>query len=353
MLSEKGVLEAVRRHLEEGGDNWTEGHSGNLNVTWIPLLEGEIVRSIETREERKHFHAGPKNLSEHPTYTSLAHHAIAPPRDPAVASTLTLVRKGSVQQKSCDCGNGLRACPRCSGRGELDCAAATSCTGCHGIDACLRCEGTGHRSKTVPAHLGSQGDDRVVCRKCGATDAACAVCRGRGHVTCPICTGTGTRTCPDCGGLGTTPHTRCNGTGTTVTWVEGVIQREPTVEKLSWPTTGLPFLARQHARERSNWRKANLVGDSPVPDDIDPDHHRLLQLRLAPRDNEIARQATFRYLLLARVVIPHHRHRVYYVFPGQDSPQVLILPSLRRTWQIATVAIGILAVLAIVSRLAT
>ncbi|ADI12491.1 hypothetical protein SBI_09373 [Streptomyces bingchenggensis BCW-1] len=68
-------------------------------------------------------------------------------------------------------------------------------------------------------------------------------------------------------------------------------------------------------------------------------------------EGEIARQATFKYLQLARAEAPQHPHRVYYVFPTVTAPQVLVLPSRQRTWQIVAAALGALLVLLLILRL--
>ncbi|MFE2159930.1 hypothetical protein ACFW9M_19205 [Streptomyces lydicus] len=136
-----------------------------------------------------------------------------------------------------------------------------------------------------------------------------------------------------------------------MTWTEGIISRQPRTEEVKWPESGLPYLARQHAREYGNWHKTFLTHNDPIPADLEDDFKALLKPHLKPRDGEIAREADLRYLPLARVVVPEHRHRIYYVYPGQSKPQVFILPSPQRTWQIAGAALAVLTVLYLLSRL--
>ncbi|MFE0191591.1 hypothetical protein [Streptomyces sp. NPDC058989] len=136
-----------------------------------------------------------------------------------------------------------------------------------------------------------------------------------------------------------------------MTWTEGTISRQPRTEEVKWPESGLPYMARQHAREYGNWHRAFLTHDDSVPDDLEGEFKALLKPRLKPRDGEIAREADLRYLPLARVVVPEHRHRIYYVYPGKSAPQVVILPSPQRTWQIVGAVLGVLAVLYLLSRL--
>ncbi|MYX10883.1 hypothetical protein GTW98_29485 [Streptomyces sp. SID8375] len=110
-------------------------------------------------------------------------------------------------------------------------------------------------------------------------------------------------------------------------------------------------MARQHARQDGDWRKTSLTHKDSVPDGLEGEFKALLKPRLKPRDGEIARKADLQYLPLARVVVPEHRHRVYYVYPGQSKLRVFILPSSQRTWQIAGAVLAVLAVLYLLSRL--
>ncbi|MYT33111.1 hypothetical protein GTY73_31025 [Streptomyces sp. SID8354] len=141
------------------------------------------------------------------------------------------------------------------------------------------------------------------------------------------------------------PHKRCAGTGHTVTWTEGIIDRQPQTEDIRWPDAGVSFVARQQAREKGRWSKVTLVDREAVPDGLETEFKKLLLPHLKPSDGEIARKATVRYLPLARVAVSHHSHRVYYVFPGHTALEVLPLPSPRRTWQIAGVVLAALAAL--------
>ncbi|MFH8574027.1 hypothetical protein [Streptomyces sp. NPDC017993] len=351
MLNERDALDAVRRHVAERGQAPKMDLPATAEVTWHSLLEGKIVRSIETRTEGERIHRGRIDLSGRPQYDRLQHYRLAPPKDPAVAKTLELVQRGSVTEQSCACGNGKVACPRCQGRGDLLCEESATCTDCRGIDSCLRCDGTGHRSRKTPQDQRQATGERLTCKKCGALEAACPTCRGRGRVTCATCQGKGIRQCPDCERAGTVPHDRCAGTGHTVTWVEGIISRQPQTEEIRWPESKLPYMARQHARENGNWRKTSLTDNDSIPDNLEPEFKALLRPRLKPHEGEVARQASLRYLPLARVAVPQHRHRIYYVFPGHTALQVLTLPSQQRTWQIAGVVLGALAVLYVLSQL--
>jgi hypothetical protein len=339
----------VRRCIEDRG----EAPGPELptpQITWYPLLEGEVIRSIETRTEQRQKHYGHIDLSDRPEYDSLARHRIAPPKDLTRAQTVKLVRRDSVTEDFCPCGNGKTACPRCQGRGDLPCEASTACAACRGIDSCLRCDGTGYRKLKVHEDHGVV-DERVTCERCGTHNAACRTCDGRGRTTCSTCHGAGVRDCPDCDRAGTVPHQRCKGAGRIVTWIEGIIRREPRTERIRQPETGVPYPAWSAARESGAWHQLHLTGQDPLPADAASRFLHLVQPHLTPHEGEIARQATFRHLRLARTVVPQHPHRVYYVLPTAASPRVLVLPSRRRTWQIAVVALVALLALVLLLRL--
>ncbi|BBJ37395.1 hypothetical protein SSPO_001130 [Streptomyces antimycoticus] len=351
MLNDKDVLEAVRRRLEGRGDGVKLGLPDTARVTWHPLLEGQIVRCIETCRQDERLHYGSIDLSDQPEYDTLSRYRLAPPKDLTRAQKVTLVRRGSVTERSCDgCSNGKNPCPRCQGRGDLPCEPSTACADCRGADSCLRCEGTGHKIRNAPDSQQPAGE-RVPCRRCGALDAACPTCCGRGHTTCMTCDGRGVRDCPECDRAGTVLHQSCQGAGRTVTWTEATISRTPMTEPVKHPKAGVPYPARELARTSGKWHRVRLTDKETLPKDLTDEFRNLAQSYLAPHEDEIGREATFKYLRLARVEAPQHPHRVYYVFPTNTSPQVVVLPSQQRTWQITAAALGALLVLFLLLRL--
>ncbi|SFL67872.1 hypothetical protein SAMN05192584_12424 [Streptomyces pini] len=255
--------------------------------------------------EQRQKHYGHIDLSDRPECDSLARHRIAPPKDLTRAQTVKLVRRDSVTEDFCPCDNGKTACPRCQGRGDLPCEASTACAACRGIDSCLRCDGTGYRKLKVHEDHGVVGE-RVTCERCGTHNAACRTCDGRGRTTCSTCHGAGVRDCPDCDRAGTVPHQRCKGAGRIVTWIEGIIRREPRTERIRQPETGVPYPAWSAARESGAWHQLHLTGQDPLPADAASRLLHLVQPHLTPHEGEIARQATFRHLRLARTVVPQH-----------------------------------------------
>ncbi|MGW1410934.1 hypothetical protein [Streptomyces sp. NPDC002403] len=353
MLNDDEVLKAVQNEIKGRGETLSVTPPGAAAITWHPLLEGKIVRCLESRTEHERFHAGPLDLSNLPAYdTTISRRRIPPPRDPSKQSTLKLVRRGSVDDRSCDCGNGSIACQRCKGAGDLPCEPYRPCAECRGLDSCLRCVGTGFPNPKPAGPAAQDTDGRVQCRQCGAHDAACAGCHGRGQLQCSTCKATGSRSCPDCDGDGTVQHQHCAGTGRTVTWTEGVVTRTPSAGDVKLPEHGVPYLARQQVRERGTWAPTNLTDNDPLRDHLTKEFGPSLKTLLLPHDQEIARQATAGYTRLARVVVAGHPHRVYFVFPASGGPHVLVLPSQRRTWQITAIVLGVLVLLALIARLA-
>ncbi|WP_411077116.1 hypothetical protein [Streptomyces sp. cmx-10-25] len=355
MLSDEDVLAAVRRRLQECGKAGRALPEG-ADITRHLLLAGKILRCVETRTEKERFHQGFIDLSDRPVYASgLQWHRIPPPEDPTIGTTLRLVRRGSVEDRTCDCGNGLVACERCKGDGELPCAPARACGECHGIAACLWCDGTGRRShrshdRGTADHAGREG--RVTCGRCGTREAACAGCGGRGRTTCTRCGGSGSRACPDCDRAGTVPHRRCSGTARTVTWTEGVVTRRPVVEKVAVSSPALPYGAWRSARGHGDWTDVRVVGrrDS-LARDVDREVAGILEPLLLPREGEVSRRITLRHLSLARVTLASHPHRVFFVVPAPDGPRVAVWPSGKRVRLIAAVASAALLALAVVYRL--
>jgi hypothetical protein len=352
VLSDDEVLKAVQEDIERRGESLSVTQRGAAAITWHPLLEGQIVRCVESRAEEQRFHAGagPRGLSDRPTYdTTIGRHPIPPPRDPSEHLTLKLVRQGSIDPRICECGNGEVGCPRCKGAGEIPCEPHRPCGECRNLDSCLRCAGTGSASgPTGPAT--SDTDNRVPCALCGARDAACAACKGHGKIPCTACQATGSRPCPDCDGDGTVRHQRCAGTGRTVTWTEGVVTRTPSTSEVKLPESGVPYIARHHVRDRGTWTQTDLADDGPLGDRLTKEFGTNLKTLLTPHDREVARHTTARYIRLARVVVAEHPHRVYFVFPSSGGPRVLALPSPRRTRQIAAIVLGVLALVALLVR---
>ncbi|MFF0751679.1 hypothetical protein [Streptomyces sp. NPDC004267] len=350
MLSDEDVLAAVRRGLKQRGEPARTLRRVEAKITRHLLLEGEIVRCIESREEKPQLHRGPVDLSERPQYeTDIDEHPIPAPRDPADRVTHTLVRRGTVRDRACDaCGNGRTQCGRCRGAGDIPCEPWTACETCRGLDSCRRCDGTGRRTREAPDDEPDK-DERVTCAMCGAGDAACAACRGRGRQKCARCEGKSTRTCPACSGDGTAACDRCAGTGRLVTWTEGVVEWRPHTDTIA-PAADIPFRAGRQARERGDWTTVEASGERAAPPpDTATEVTRLLTPRLRPHPGEITRRISVRHLSVARVTLAEHPHRVFFVIPTAADPYVVRVSSPRRVWQFAAIALAAVACLVMVS----
>lgn len=71
MLSETDILQAVRQHVAERGEVPKMGLPASGEITWHSLVEGTVVRCIETRTEDKKLHRGRIDLSGRPQYDRL------------------------------------------------------------------------------------------------------------------------------------------------------------------------------------------------------------------------------------------------------------------------------------------
>ncbi|MFD5770133.1 hypothetical protein ACFWIN_30540 [Streptomyces sp. NPDC127049] len=354
MLSEDDILAAVRRSLGGAGTDGAVFPAQGARITRHLLVDGEIVRCVESREERAGFHRGVLDLSDRPAYDDIDRYAIPAPADPGARSTLLLVRRGSVEARACAvCTNGRQHCARCRGAGDVSCPPSVPCAACRESVCCLSCEGTGKRAREAADRPEGETALRVRCRACGAEDTACAKCRGAGPGKCPVCGGTGSRPCPDCEGAGTVSHGFCGGTGRYVEWTEGVIAREPVVDAIK-ETSSLPARSFGWTNEYDAWARVDLVGEEAVPvagEDADPELAAFLKPRLGVHDGEVGRRVAVRHLSLARVTHDAHPHRVYIVIPGRAAPRVVPLRSRRRTWQLVGAALLLAAAAVTVARL--
>ncbi|MER5735900.1 hypothetical protein ABT117_09510 [Streptomyces sp. NPDC002262] len=381
MLSDDDILAAVRRTLGAAGADDAAFPAAGARITRHLLVRGEIVRCVETRTEGAGFHAGTRDLSDLPEYDDLDRHPVPAPADPgAPRSVLRLVRRGSAAAHACStCSNGRKPCARCHGAGDVKCRTHVPCGGCEGRLCCLACEGTGKRAREAADRPQAETSARVRCRRCGAEDAACAKCRGAGRKKCAVCGGTGSRSCPDCEGGGTVTHDFCAGTGRYVEWIEGVVTRKPVVDTVE-ESSGLSARAFAWTNEHDAWSRVDHIarvdpvdrmgrlGKMALPDDLTGtgddggtdagtgdgsggEVAALLAPRLGVHAGEIARRVSVRHLSLARVTHDDHPHRVYLVVPGRPAPRVVTVRSPRRTWQLAVLALLVLAAAVTVTRL--
>ncbi|GCD40414.1 hypothetical protein [Streptomyces paromomycinus] len=336
---ERALLNAVERRLLTRGTSTQTVNMTTAEVRWRPVFECRIVRTVESRTEQERVHHGKKDLSGRPTYRKLDAYTVTPPAKAGDEQQWELVLRDSVRQEHCSCGNGEVACDRCQGRGALTCPASRICPACGGSESCGRCDGSGvRRHDRIVAATGL--GERVTCLKCGALEAACRGCRGRGRVVCPDCAGTESVPCPRCDSQGTIAHTACRGAGRTVTWTEGLIRHTRSEERVPQPPPHPPLFVRYLAKETGSWRTAALAPGDKLPHDLPAAHQSALKPRLTQVPGEVARCAHLRYLPVVRVMVPDDPHRVFYAFPEQGGPKVVAVPSPRRVAQAAIVILG-------------
>ncbi|MFE5481342.1 hypothetical protein [Streptomyces sp. NPDC056527] len=352
-LPDDDILRAVERHLSGRGTPASLTTPGAARITWHSILDGEIIRSLETRTEAPREKPGRVDLSDLPEYTELAEHHIPPPSDPAQRETLELVRRGSVRQRTCACGNGRWRCQLCQGSKRRPCEPTGPCPACRGTDSCVRCHGTGRPQGHPRAGRSAPGaDERVDCVRCGKPKAACPECSGRGSTKCPDCRGKGSVDCEDCGGKGTVPHTVCAGTGSLSTWTGAVVERHGDTDRVKLPEQRPPILVRQRTEGAGRWAEAVLDEGEKLPADLDPTHVKVIAPRLGRRHGEVARRVVLRHLPLARVEVPTEPDRVFYVFPGRTGIEVFPYLSpqrIRHFLKIGSAAVGaVLLALALV-----
>ena len=354
--SDEELLQAVESYLSGLGRSARLIVPGTATLTKHPLLDFRIVRRFEERRgglERRVPGRKLKQMSKRPTYTDLATHPVDVPPGFARTPPVKRVLAGSVAEVPCgDCDGGTRACEGCRGSGTQDCVKTVTCDGCGGgSDACWSCGGTRNRgSRKPPANAQVRTD---WCRRCGKHDVACPKCVGYGTMTCSVCDGKGHRSCDACKGSKRVQHKPCEGTGAFTTFTEAEIthpvrpheERVRAPAHLWWPT-----------RWRADWRKQHLnkVTDKLPADLPDPLRAQIEpQLPLAAR--EVARQATLRYLPLARVTVDADPNRVYFAFPDRSETgaiEVVRRPSRPRVVRLTSIASAAVAVAVLVTVLA-
>ncbi|MFG2291963.1 hypothetical protein [Streptomyces sp. NPDC048603] len=260
------------------------------------------------------------DLGGREVYGHLGRHRLPPPADPGQRERFELVRRGSLRERACACGNGRWTCESCGGGGQLSCPTSASCPSCAGT-----CHAEAYPER--PPHLRPRTPG---CPRCGRSGTACGRCKGRGTVRCDSCGGTGSTRCRSCGGGGTVAHSACAGTGRFSSWKEAVVKRKPAKAAVRLPDPPPPYLVRRRARGAGLWWSAVVDGYGPLPAGLQPEHAQAITPHLDRRETEIARRVTVRHLPLARVVVADEPHRHYYAFPGRAGVEVVRVPSPRQ-----------------------
>ncbi|WP_416982795.1 hypothetical protein [Streptomyces sp. T028] len=319
--SDEEILQAVERQLADRcGITTRLADPGAASLTWESVLECEIHRSIEEREEGTRKAKGPlsrnRRIAERATYTDLYAYPVEPPADPSQRQVVHLVREGTLDEVPCeDCEGGRKDCDTCAGRGRVDCPDWIVCEVCRGgPDTCWECDGTGTprtsraRKGTRPRREGTR-ERAAECKRCHAADVACPKCSGDWRWECSTCHGKGYRRCEKCNGDKRVRHEACDATGRLTVWTGATITHEPHHD-------ALPVKRYPGRLKTGDWCRATLTSPhEDLPDFLEDIHAKRLALLLETRDHEVRRHVSVRLLPLAKVETPADPDHVYYAFP--------------------------------------
>ncbi|MFI6691034.1 hypothetical protein ACIBLA_04575 [Streptomyces sp. NPDC050433] len=329
------------------------------------LLRCRIVRFTERRQERSRTAFGTEDLSALPLYEgAIEDHPLPAPEGPG---KLTLIRTGSYRPVPCPCDNGTQRCASCSGSGEHPCTCRNEpppCDRCLNVAPCSACEKTGTRrtrtTKARPAATGpgamAPGAQRITCAVCGTPEAACPRCSGRGRVRCPHCGGRGRETCARCSGRGVGTHDVCGGKGSLTHWVEGTVEYAHETATLSLPRPDWPDRVRERLTTAARWQPCEIPAGGAAPSGVHGvhgEHRAALAAHLARGRLELSRRVTLETCPLARVELVDDPNRVFHVFPGARSLEVVATLSHRLKRRLIAAGAVIIIVAVLVLRLLT
>lgn len=356
-LPDADLLKALAPYTARGGG--APADAGRLrNVTRGQLVRCEVVRFTERRGETQQTAFGTKDLSALPLYEgALDDHPLTPPDEPG---EVTLLRAHSHRFVPCPCDNGTMRCAGCAGSGRHDCTCRNeppACGLCLDVAPCTECEKNGRRTRTTkvrPAATGpraTEPGERVACAVCGTSEAACPGCSGRGRVRCPHCEGRGRETCALCSGRGAGPHDVCGGRGSVTQWVEGTVAYAHERASLSLPEPDWPDKVRDRLAVAARWRSHGTTANGSVPPGVHEAHRDAVARHLARRKAELSRRVTLETCPLARVELTDDPNRVFHVFPGERSLEVVATLSNRLKRRLIAAGAVIVIVVVLIQRL--
>ncbi|MFD3521523.1 hypothetical protein [Streptomyces sp. NPDC058653] len=353
-LPDADLLKALAPYVARGGGP-AAGPVRIRDVERRQLVRCEVVRFTQRRTETQRTAFGTEDLSALPLYEgAIEDHPLPAPDGPG---TLTLIRAGSYRLVPCPCDNGTQQCASCSGGGRHPCSCRNEpprCDVCLDVAPCTECETTGRRrtrtTKARPAangpHATAPGAQRVTCAVCGTPDAACPRCSGRGRIRCQECDGRGHLTCERCSGRGVGTHEVCGGRGSLSHWVEGTVRYANENASLSLPRPDWPDRVRERLAGAARWRERDIQPGGGVPVGVDDEHRAAMSTHLAHGRTELSRQVTLETCPLARVELMDDPNRVFYVFPGDRSLEVV--PTLSHRLKRRLIAAGAVIVIVVV-----
>ncbi|MGW1714253.1 hypothetical protein [Streptomyces sp. NPDC002156] len=352
------MLRAVERYRSERGRSEYLLVPGAAHVIPHPLLEFSVKRRLVVPgkpEDRKEPRRKAKEISRLPTYTDLDTLEVPVPSGFDPPYEMKMVLAGSIRGEPCpDCDAGALDCGACKASGKQDCQKRVKCKTCGGgANACWSCGGAGKRGSRKPPAK-AQNKVRIHwCELCGADDMACPDCRGTQTKKCPDCDGTGHRACVECKGSKRVEHKPCAGSGYFTFYTRVVIDLRvtPDSKRIQAPTH-----LRWQAR-RAGWRQEILTSPAAeLPADLPETLRTEVESRLALAKGEVLREATLRYLPVARVTVEGDPEWVYFVFPEPPEAggglKVVRRPARQRVVRLAGLTAAAVVIAALVALLA-
>ncbi|MEU0284790.1 hypothetical protein ACIHBQ_15365 [Streptomyces sp. NPDC052492] len=323
--------------------------AADFSLTRLHLLQASVTRHIEERTESTRHEPGDVDLADRPLYEVLRDYELGP-RDKPLHKPVELVKRGTVNGRSCGCGNGRQQCPDCKGVTYRSCEPARPCPVCEGVTPCAQYLKHGGLPATPgrppKARRPARPDERVTCAACRTPDSACAGCQGWGRVRCESCGGKGRIPCTPCRATGTVTCETCRGKGKLTSWTAGRITWTARTEKAEYPD---PWPRRVAADLGAGaWHKNRLGSGDPLPDDLSADHRAALERPLRHVKGEQDRTVVINRLTVVRARPPGGGNREYYLFrdlTGQLAVCQRVSDEGRRKAALAVAAVAVLVVL--------
>ncbi|MFF5592280.1 hypothetical protein ACFY7K_10995 [Streptomyces althioticus] len=291
--------------------------AADFTLTRLPLLRASVTRHIERRTEATRHEPGSVDLAGRPVYDVLRDYELRP-RDKPLDKPVELVRRGTVNVRSCGCANGRQQCADCKGMTYRTCEPSQPCPVCAGVSPCSQYLKHGGIPSSPPrppkARRAAHPEERVTCAACHTPDSACPGCQGWGRVRCEKCQARGRIPCGPCKATGTVTCGTCRGQGRTTSWTAGRIAWVSETEAVSHPDT---WPRRVTAELRSaGWRKDRLGVGDPLPDDLSADHRSVLAPHLRQHEGEQDRTVVIERITVVRATPRGSGDREYYLYRG-------------------------------------
>lgn len=130
--SEDEVRAELDAYLARGKGKGSGATAADFTLTRLPLLRASVTRHIERRTEATRHEPGSVDLAGRPVYDVLRDYELGP-RDKPLDKPVELVRRGTVNVRSCGCANGRQQCADCKGMTYRTCEPSQPCPVCAGV----------------------------------------------------------------------------------------------------------------------------------------------------------------------------------------------------------------------------